>query len=274
MRSIGFEEGRNLTIEWRFAGGKEGDIQTSAQDLVRLNVELIVADNNEAIGAVSQATRTLPIIMWFGVNPVENGWIKNLSRPGGNITGTTWTDPGMFGKTLQIIKEAAPAAKRIAMMWNPTFPFEALWRADAIQAAQALGMEPQFFFVRKPEDIHPALNDIAANLPDAFFAAVERIMQSAGREIAAFAVDRKLVSVSNSYTMVLDGLLLYYGPQRPAVDRRMASIVERILLGATPAEVPVERPTTYELVINGKTARAIGHKIPQSLLLRADRVIE
>ena len=135
-------------------------------------------------------------------------------------------------------------------------------------------MDLQYFFVTKTEEIRPALIDIGAGRFDALFAAAERVIQSASREITAFTLERKLLASSTSYTMVEDGFLLYYGPQRASLDKRTASFVDRILRGAKPADLPVERPTTYELVINGKTARAIGHKIPQSLLVQADRVIE
>jgi putative tryptophan/tyrosine transport system substrate-binding protein len=212
--------------------------------------------------------------MLNGSAPVETGLIESLAHPGGNITGTAWSGPEHHGKCLEMLKQVAPPTVRIAVTWNPTYPFEELRRTVINAAASKLGVRLQYFHITRPEEVRPALELIAAARPDALYVSAERVSISQSRAIASFAAEKKLISISNGPGFVTDGLLLYYGPVVSSIDERTANYVDRILRGAKPADLPVELPTKYELVINGKTARTIGYRIPQSVLLRADRVIQ
>ncbi len=274
LLQAGYEEGRNLAIEWRFARGDVARLDGLANELVGLNVEVIVAGTNDAIAAAKRATRTIPIVMYGAVLPVELGFIESLARPGGNITGTTWSAPEMTGKLLEILKEAAPRTARIAVLLNPTLPGMALSQPAAGRAARELGISMEAFPVTRPEDIAAALDLIGASRPDALLVAADSIVGSRIREIAAFALRQKLLSMGTIPQFVNEGGALYYGVDIWHLFQRMISHVDRILKGAKPAELPVEQPSKFELVINLKTAKALGLTIPQSLLLRADEVIE
>lgn len=276
LREAGYEDGRNMTVEWRFAEGDVNRLPALADELVRLNVEVMVASFNQSIEAAKRATRTVPVVMLNAVSPVEQGFIDSLARPGGNITGTAWSSPETVGKILQVLKEAAPRTVRLAILGNPDFSVGtgSLAVGRAAQLGAKLGMSVEFFEARRPEEIAPALAKIAASKSQALFAAVDTILISGLRDIARFAQERKLPSISTAATFVDVGGLLYYGPDLNELAERTISYVVRILGGAKPAELPVELPSIYTLIINKKTAAAIGHKIPQSFLLRADRVIE
>ena len=274
LRDAGFEEGRNLEIEWRFAEGDVSRLPALADELVRLNVEVIVASFNQSIAAAKRATRTIPVIMLNAVSPVEQGFIDSLGRPGGNITGTAWSSSETLGKIMQVLKEAAPRTSRLAILVNPEFPGHKDSVTAAPLAGARLGMGVQFFEARRPDEVGAALAQVAASKSQALFAAVDTILISRLREIAEFAQKRKLPSISTAPTFVDVGGLLYYGPDFDELGARTISYLARILGGAKPAELPVELPSKYTFIINKKTAGAIGHKIPPGVLLRADRVIE
>lgn len=275
LRRVGYEEGRNLTVEWRFAEGKHNRLDELAQDLVRRDVELIVANGNGPIVAAKRASRTIPVVMFIGVLPVELGIVESLARPGGNVTGTVWTSPELPGKILQILKEAAPAAVRVALLWNPSLPLNKIYESELQRAAQALGMTYQYFDVTRAEEIPAVLARIAASRADALNVIYDpAVIGSRLREIAAFAIQHKLVSIGSGRAVVNTGGLLYYGPVASDIADQTAGYVDRILLGAKPADLPVQMPRKYELVINAKTARAIGYKIPPALALRVDERIE
>lgn len=274
LGQAGYEEGKNLTIEWRFSDGKEGSLIALANELVQLKVELIVGLNDVSIMAASRATRTIPIVMWNGNHPVESGWVKTLARPGGNITGVLWADPEQAAKALEILKEAAPRAVRVAVTFNPTFPFAQRWLAGYDRDAKVLGLALQYFPITRPEEVGPALDRVAAARPDALFVSTESVQASQARKMADFAIEQKLILVSNAGLHVDAGGLVSNQPDPQSQRRRAVSYVDRILRGARPADLPVEMPTKFELVINGKTARAIGYTVPPSLLARADRIIE
>ena len=274
LRDAGYEEGRNLSVEWRFAEGRVENLPALADEFVRLNVEVIVASFNQSIAAAKRATRTIPVVMLNGVSPVEAGFVDSLARPGGNITGTAWSSPETVGKILEVLKEAGPRAARVAILANPSVAGALVYKAAAQQAGGKLGLSIQYFDATRPEEIAPALERVAAWKAQALFAAVDTILISRLREIAEFAQKRKLLSISTAATFADVGGLLYYGPELNELAERTISFVTRILAGAKPADLPVELPSKYQLIINKKTASAIGHKIPPTLLLRADRVIE
>ena len=274
LRDAGYEDGRNIVVEWRFAEGDVTRLPALADELIRLNVEVIVASFNQSIAVAKRATRTIPVVMLNAISPVEEGFIESLGRPGGNITGTAWSSLETVGKIMQVLKEAAPRTTRLAILGNPDFSEHKHTIAGAEQAGAKLGMGVQFFEARRPDEIGPALEKVAAAKSQALFAAVDTILVSRLRDIAEFALKRKLPSISTASPYVDVGGLLYYGPDLNELGERTISYVTRILAGAKPADLPVELPSKYQLIINQKTARAIGHKIPPTLLLRADRVIE
>ena len=274
LREAGYEDGRNAIVEWRFAEGDVTRLPALAEELIRLNVEVIVASFNQSIAAAKRATRAIPVVMLNAVSPVEAGFVDSLSRPGGNITGTAWSSPETMGKILEVLKEAGPRTTRVAILANPGVAGESVYRAAALQAGSKLGLSIQYFDATRPEELAPALERVAASKAQALFAAVDTILLSGLREIAEFARKRKMLSISTAATFVDVGGLLYYGPELNELAERTISFVTRILAGAKPAELPVELPSKYQLIIDKKTATAIGHKIPPTMLLRADRVIE
>lgn len=275
LRRVGYEEGRNLTIEWRFAEGKTDRLDELARDLIRRDVELIVAFTNSPVVAAKRASHTIPVVMFVGVLPVELGLVESLARPGAQVTGTAWTSPEMPGKILQILKEAAPGAVRVASLRNPSNPMNRIYAPEFERAAQVLGLTHQYFDVTRSEEIPAVLERIAASRPDALHVSFDpAVMGNRLREIATFAIEHKLVSIGSARAVVNTGVLLYYGPVAADIADQMAGYVDRILRGAKPADLPVQMPRKYELVINAITARAIGYKIPPALALRADEIIE
>lgn len=275
LRRVGYEEGRNLSIEWRWAEGKLERLPALAAELVRLKVDVIVAPgSNEAAAAAKRATRVIPIVMHAVTTPVESDLIDSLARPGGNVTGTAWASVEIVEKLLQILREAMPGATRIAVMRNPTTRDARLYMDAYERAASALGMTLEYFFITRPEEVAAALDRIATSRPDALFVAGNPVIAPRYPDIVAFVVRQRLFSVGTSGRFVEEGGLLCYEPDIVDLIGRAASYVERILRGAKPPDLPVELPTKYQLIINAKTARAIGYKIPPGLLARADRVIE
>jgi putative ABC transport system substrate-binding protein len=273
LRGVGYEEGRNLIIERRNADGELERLPALADELVRLKVELIVAPLN-VIPAAKRATRTIPIVMHSALNPVENGFVESLARPGGNVTGTMWTGSELGGKIVQVLKEAHPGAVRVAVLFNPTSPGEEARVTESHRAAKALRISLQEFRITRAKDIAGALDRISAIRPDALIVFADSNSNSRAREIADFATQRKLVSIGTSSLHVEAGGLIFYGPDISALYDRTASFIDRILRGAKPSDLPVEGPTKYELVINAKTAQAIGFKLPQAFLVGVDRQIE
>lgn len=274
LQRVGYEEGKNLVIEWRFAEGRYDQLDELAKDLVRRDVELIVAFANPPVVAAKRASLTLPVVMFIGVLPVETGLVQSLVRPGGNVTGTVWTSPEMPGKVVQILKEAVPGAVRIATLRTPSVVNQ-VYEVEAARAATMLGLTQQFFDVGRPEDLPEALKRVAAYRPDALHVQYDpAVLGRVLREIASFAIEHKLVSIGSARAVVNTGALFYYGPVASDLADQTAGYVDRILRGAKPAELPIQMPRKYEFVINAKTARAIGYKIPLAIAQRADEVIE
>ncbi|HEU4645798.1 MAG TPA: ABC transporter substrate-binding protein [Burkholderiales bacterium] len=274
LQAVGYDE-RNLAIEWRWGSGDPARLPALAEELVRAGVELIVATSNAEIAAAMRATRTVPIVMLYGIAPVEVGFIDSLARPGGNVTGTAWSSPETFAKTLQILQEAKPSARRIAVLGDPTMPGMARFRAELDRAARSLGLTLERFEATRAEDVPAVLERIAASRPDAFFLAISPALETRLRDIGAFLLETRLVSMAPSNVFALDGNgLLTYSPVPRVLLAQAVGHIDRILRGAKPAEMPVDLPAKYSLVISARTARAIGFTVPSSLLLRADRVID
>ena len=273
LRRAGFEEGRNLSIDWRYADGDAGRLPLLAEELVRLNVEVIMASFNDAIAAAQRATRTIPIVMFNSLNPVEQGFVQSLARPGGNITGTAWGSPEVAGKILEVLKEAVPKARRVALIGHSTPRGTQEYLAGIAKAAGKLGIEAHFVGVERPEDIAKALEQVAAARPQALYVALDTVLMSGQREIISFALKRKLPTIANAPQFVDGGGLLYYGPDIAELGERTIDHMARILAGAKPADLPVELPSKFELVVNLRTAKTLGITIPQTLLVRANRVV-
>ena len=274
LRQAGFEVGRNLNVDARFAEGDATRLPALAVALVRNKPEVIVAWGNEAVAAAQAATADIPIVMGFGAEPVEAGFVKSLAAPGGHITGTVWVSGEIAGKTLDVLLQAVPGAKRVAVLGNPKFPgieryHEAFGRAAAPRRLTVLP-----YAVERLADLDPALERIAADKPDALYVTPDAITDARAQTIAAFALRARLPMLGISPQLVQSGGLLYYGPDIEELAARTVSFIVRILRGARPSELPVEQPTHFRLIVNMKTAKALGLTIPQSLLLRADEVIQ
>ena len=278
LKQLGYVERKNLVIEWRWADGKFADLPRLAAELVRAKVEIIVARTNAPIQAAMNATKTIPIVMLNGNFPVESGLVESLARPGGNVTGTSYVVSGaIYEKHVQILKELAPGTERIAVLRNAQFtgtPQALAVEAALNRAASRLGMTMHFFDLRQPEEVGAALKAIAASGIKAMWYAGDPIFRTRTAEIMAFLRDHRIASIANIPTFAEAGGLAHYSPDGRDFYYRTASFVDRILKGARPSELPIEEPAKYELVINLKTAKSLGITVSQSLLLRADRVIE
>ena len=276
LSKLGYKEGKNLVIEWRWADGRTGDLRELAAGLVRTRVDVIVARTNDPIRAVKDATNSIPIVMLNGNFPVETGLVESLAHPGGNVTGTSYVSPETMAKQMQLLKEIVPHARRVAILWtnaSSSSQFEQLVRTSLDRAARSLGLTIQYFEVRRPGDIAPALEEISSSNFDALWYQGSSILRMHTDQITAALLKRKLPSIANIPLFAEQGGLVHYAPDVEEFFERTAGYVDRILKGARPADLPVHQPTRYELVINAKTARAIGIAIPPAVLARADRVI-
>ena len=274
LRELGYVEGQNLVIERRFAEGKLDRLPALARELVQLGVDVIVPVGGAAIRAAKAATTTIPIVMFGGSDPVAAGFVTSLARPGGNITGILIV-PGdsLAGKKLELLKEAVPQAARIALLMPADDPRFRPAAQEAEKAAATLGIKLVVVEVRGG-DYARAFATIATERAAALFVGATPSLARDGKRIIEQAAKYKLPAIYEWPEQVEDGGLMSYGSTQNALFRRVAAYVDRILKGAKPGDLPVEQPTTFELVINLKTAKALGLAIPPALLLRADRVIE
>lgn len=274
LRALGYVEGQNVTIESRWAGGRRDQLPVLAVELVRLEVDVIVATGVPVIQAVKQATETIPIVIAGAVDPVEAGFAATLARPGGNITGLSLMAPDLVGKQLEITKKLVPTVSRVALLGNPLNAGTAPQLKRAQDAARALGLRLQTVEARGPSKIDSAFAAIAREHAGAVIVFIDRVFLDQRARIARLAARQRLPAVYGMEDHVEAGGLIIYGPSVAERYRRAATFVDKILKGARPADLPIEQPTRFELVINLKTAAALGLKIPPSLLLRADRVIQ
>ncbi len=274
LRRAGYEEGRNLTIEWRFAAGNVDRLDELAQDLTQRNVALIIAAGNDACLAAMRATNTIPIVLLRGNVPVEMGLVKSLARPGGNVTGTTNNFPEAAGKVLEVLRDSAPKIKRVAILWDPASPGMRYYQVEAERAAKAFGLTLMYFEVRRPDDVPGEMKRMATSQVDSLYVVNGPAINLHLSAIAALALQRRIPSVGTSETYLEMGGLLYFGPDLSKIGDRMAYQVDAILRGAKPGDLPIEQPTNFNLSVNLKTARSLGLQIPQSLLIRATRVVE
>ena len=274
LREHGYVEGQNLAFEYRYAEGRADRLPALAAELVRLKVDVIVTESNMAALAAKRATETIPIVMAIAGDPVKAGVVGSLARPGGNVTGLTLIHPELSGKRLQLLKEAVPRIALVAVIWNPTDPAAVDFLRETEVAARSLGLRLHAIEARAPAELDAAFKAVADARPSAFFTLPGGMFQDNQTRILEFAKKNRLPGVFPNRVFVEAGGLISYGPNLAASSRRAAAFVDKLLKGAKPADLPIEQPTTFELVINLKTARALGLTIPASVLVRADQAIE
>jgi len=274
LRELGYVEGQNIAIESRWAEGKYDRYSALTADLVRLKVDVIVAVGGRATQDAQRATRTIPIVMSVVIDPLGSGLVVSLARPGGNVTGLTIMASDLVGKQLELLKEVVPKVSRVALLWNPANPGSAPQLREAEAAARALGVRLQTLEARDPQEIDSAFAAMTRERAGALVILADAILTNQRRQIAELAAKRRLPAVYGVSEYAEAGGLMFYGPSSLDLERRAATFVDKILKGAKPADLPVEQPSKFELVINLKTAKALGLTMPPSLLQRADRVIE
>ena len=275
MRKLGYEEGRNITYDYRFAEGHADRLAGLAAGLVADKVDLILAWSNAEIVAAKKATSTIPIVMMAGLAIAEMGLVASLARPGGNLTGTVIIGPETAGKIIQMLHDAVPRATRVFLLVDEAgFPGMELYNRVSARAAAAMGIKLTQIQVGTVAELDAALARTAKERPDAIKVVGGRVLSPHRARVIDFVARQRLPAIYTSKLPVTEGGLMSYQSDPAELRPRTAAIADRILKGANPAEVPIEQPTRYELVINLKTAKALGIAIPQSLLVRADQVIE
>ena len=274
LRELGYVEGQNIAIESRWAEGKYERYSALAADLVRLKVDVIVAVGGRATQDAQQATRTIPIVMSVVIDPLGSGLVASLARPGGNVTGLTIMASDLVGKQFEVLKEVVPKVSRVALLWNPANPGSAPQLREAEAAARALGVRLQTLEARDPQEIDSAFAAMTREQAGALVVLGDAIFLNQRRQIAELAAKRRLPAVYTLREHADAGGFMSYGGNPLDLERRAATFVDKILKGAKPGDLPVEQPTKFELVINLKTAKALGLTIPQTILLQADHLIE
>jgi putative tryptophan/tyrosine transport system substrate-binding protein len=274
LRELGYEDGRTIAIEYRYAEGKLERLPELAAELVRLNVDLILASSAPETAAAKRATTSIPIVFAAHGDPVGTGHVAGLARPGGNITGISGMSEEMATKRLELLKGAFPRIARVAVLWNAANPAKAVdWRATQ-RAARVLGVTLQSREVRGPEDFAGAFAAMRKQRPDALMTLSDPLILHSRTAIVAFATKERLPAIYGVHEFIDAGGLMVYDSNVVDLYRRAAGYVHKILQGAKPADLTVQQPTKFELIINLKTARALGLTIPPSILGRADEVIE
>lgn len=273
LRELGYVDGQNIAIEARWADGRIERLPRLAAELVRLRVDIVCTAGSQASEAAKQATSTIPIVFANVAFPDQSGLVKSYSRPGGNITGIAFVGPE-YGKRLELLREIYPRLTRVALIYNPDNPGSVLALQETLRWAKDLnvGLEPHK--VGGPQDLDGVFKAIAGKRPDALMTTADPLIASYHARVVEFAVRERLLSMYPIKDYVDAGGLVFYGGSIPEMYRRAAAYVDKILKGARPADLPVSQPTKFDMVINMKTARALGITIPQSILVRADKVIE
>ena len=269
----GWIDGQNVFLDFRFHEGHLERAAAFADDFVRSHTDIILTVTDQVTAIVASATRTIPIVMVTSADPIGRGFARSLARPGGNLTGVVnFVGAEMFAKYVQLLKEARPQARRLAIFWDHDQGMDHL--PEMQRAAKALGMDSRLLSIRTRTDLDAALTTLAAERPDAVFVLGASVNWVERARIVEWTHRHRLVSMSDLGAFARAGLLLGYGPDRAAQLQRVAQLVDQILKGANPGDLPIAQPTKFELVINLKTAKALGLTIPPSLLLRADQIIE
>jgi putative ABC transport system substrate-binding protein len=274
LRELGEVEGQNVSMAWRWAEGRYTRLPGLAAELVRRKVDVILSISTPAIRAAKQATATTPIVMVFSDDPVGTGLIASLARPGGNITGLSFLSSELSGKRLELLKEAVPTAARVGILWNAANPSAALQVRETEVAARALGVEVQSWAVREPAEFEGAFAAMTRAQIGGLVVVDDPLLVDYHRQLVDLAVRSRLPAMYGMREFVEAGGLMSYGPSVADMLRRAAVFVDKILKGARPADVPVEQPTKFELVLNLKTAQAMGLTMAPIMLFRADEVLE
>jgi len=273
LRELGYVEGRNMMIEYRSADGRSERFPDLVAELVRLKVDVILTRGTPAVMAAKNATGTIPVVMAASGDPVLSGVVSSLARPGGNVTGLSAVVVEVSGKRLELIREVAPGVSRVAALFNMSNPNDALQWKEIETAAPSLRVQLQLLDVRKPSDFAGAFDAAVKGRAGALVVGLDALTWANHRPIVDLAAKHRLPAIYGGREFVNAGGLIAYGVSYPHLYHRAANFVDKILKGAKPADLPVEQPSKFELVINLKTAKALGLTIPQSLLQRADEVI-
>jgi putative tryptophan/tyrosine transport system substrate-binding protein len=274
LRELGYVDGKNLKVEYRFGGEQSQTLDLLASELVHLGPDVIVTNGTPAALAAKRATRMIPIVMAAVGDPVRAGIVASLAHPGGNITGVTLHASVLSSKRIEVLKEAASGIARLAVLGNAANPYgQDMWE-ETRSAAVALRIEPQLFAVREVRELAGTFGTMKRTGADAVVVLADAMFTAANGQISVLAAEHRLPAMYDSREYVEVGGLMAYGPNIPEMARRSATLVDKILKGAKPVDVPIEQPTKFELVINLKTAKALDLDIPPSILIRADEVIE
>jgi putative ABC transport system substrate-binding protein len=273
LRELGWIEGRNVAVDYRWVEGREERFAEVAAELVRLKVDVIITSGTPGVMALKQATSVIPIVFATAGDPVGNRLVASLARPGGNITGLATLAADLAGKRLELLREVASGLGRLVVMGNVGNPFTVLEMGEVQSAARMLGLEVAMLEIRRTEDIAPAF-DALKGRGEALYVCTDALANTNRIRINILAVGARLPTMHGSRDYVEAGGLMSFGPNFPDLFRRAADYVDKILRGAKPADLPVEQPTKFDLVINVITAKAIGLTVPPALLARADEVIE
>ena len=274
LKELGYVEGKNIVVEQRYAEGNFDRLPELAADLVRLKVDVIVATGAPASQAAKKTTRTVPIVMGNAADPVGTGLVASLARPGGNVTGLSDFAEGVITKRLELLKEVAPAIARVAVLLNPGNPSNPLQLKEVQAAAPSVGLALRAFEIKTPDDLDATFAAMKKQRSGALLVFGDPLLETSRRQIAKFAVENRLPAIYSHSGWMDAGGLMSYGVNFDDLYRRAAYYVDKILKGAKPADLPIEQPTKFELVINLKTAKQIGLTIPPNVLARADRVIK
>ena len=274
LRELGYIDGRNIVIEYRFAEGKADRLPELAMELVRLKVDAIFTGGTPAIFALKHATKTIPIVFFSTSDPIGTGVVASLAHPGGNITGISLQASDLWPKRLELLKEIVPKVSTVAMLWNRGNAGMALEARATQEVAGPLAVALQDRGVTDPKELELVFAAMTKDRPDGFLALMDPVLNSYRTRILDFLAQNRLPAIFESRDWVEAGGLISYGPNYPEAFRRAAILMDKILKGTKPAEIPVEQPTKFELVINLKTAKQIGLTIPPNVLARADKVIK
>jgi putative ABC transport system substrate-binding protein len=274
LRQLGYVEGSNLVVERRFASGRRDRLAVFASELIAWKPDVILAQGGQSAEVASMATHVIPTVIMGAGDPVGTGLVKSLARPGGNVTGVSEVSTELTPKRLELLKEAVPTASRVAVLWNAADPAMNLRYREIETAAKTMHIEIRPLGVREPEDFDGAFAAMRSDRPDAMFMITDALTGLNRKRIVEFAAENRLPAIYEVRDPVGDGGLMSYGPNLPDLFSRAAYYIDKILKGAKPGDLPMEQPTKFELVVNLKTAAALGLTIPSSILARADEVIE
>jgi putative ABC transport system substrate-binding protein len=274
LRDLGYIEGQNLAIEFRFADGRADRLPELAREIVQRRPDVIVTPGQNVARAVQRETDSIPIVVVAMPDPVAAGLVTSLARPGGHVTGLSFMSAELDQKRLALLAEAVPSARRVALVVNPDTPTGAIRRRETEEAARALGVHVQLLAVRRPEDVDAAFQAADRERIDALLVARDFVTESQRTRIVELAARRGLPAMYEQRDFVEAGGLMSYGPSLPQLFRRAAGYVDRILRGARPGDLPIEQPTRFELLVNLRAATALGLALPPAILARTDQVLQ